>query len=672
MAELTRPTAPPGAPPLGNGHAPGYDERLAALFTTSQPARAWERWFDVLIGAPGPQTTLAKAVTTMLATAVSLGLVLTTTGAGVGFIPVTSVIVVVLVYGYCGILPGVVATAATALGGVYFDDPAFEWKLGSGEDRVRLVSYIVMATLTGLVFNSARRLLARSERVVRSRDYLLEEVSERERRWVTFAESIPAMVLVTAADGTLEFANRLTHEYTGLTTEQLARTNDGGASYVAADDLRRMQRLWAKTIARGEPAATEARFRASDGEFRLHSIRATPIRDDAGRLQRWLTICMDVHDRARAEDALALALAETESARALVDAVVMNSPEAVSVLDREGRFIRVNSAAAEINGLPIEAHIGRMVEDLLPDVKSQRELFARVLAGETVRDIEVSGGTPSSPEQDRWWLCSYYPIWAAGEVDGICVLFREITAWKRAQAEREALVAELQRANAAKDEFLGLMSHELRTPITTVVGNAQVLRAKSDAISSEDRAAALDDIATEGQRLHTIIENMLVLSRLERGHRIDLEPVIMRRLVDTAVAQHRKTFPRRDVNVDGKTRDLALGEPAYIAQIIGNLLTNADKYSPPSRPIDVVTEQRDGYVEVHVLDRGDGFGEDEAEQLFDPFYRSPRNSADVKGVGVGLAVCKRLVEVQHGYMWARGRDGGGSDIGFAIPVATDE
>jgi PAS domain S-box-containing protein len=342
------------------------------------------------------------------------------------------------------------------------------------------------------------------------------------------------------------------------------------------------------------------------------------------------------------------------------------------VFDQECRYMRVNAAAAEINGLPPEAHIGKTVDEVLPHLESQSPVFRRVLRGETVPDMEVTGATPARPGIQRWWLASYYPIRHGDDTDGICVLFREITEWKRAQSEREALLADLQKASAAKDEFLGLVSHELKTPITTIVGNAQVLRAKSAAISAEDRESALDDIAHEGQRLHTIIDNMLILSRLEKGQHVEIEPVIVRRLIDDAVDQHRKLFPRREIAVREDRRDLALGEPTYVTQIAGNLLSNAEKYSPSGATIDVVVDRSDGFVNVHVLDRGSGFPEAEAEQLFTPFYRSPRTSAMVKGVGVGLSVCKRLVEAQDGYMWAQQREGGGADIGFALPAIDEE
>jgi two-component system sensor histidine kinase KdpD len=131
-------------------------------------------------------------------------------------------------------------------------------------------------------------------------------------------------------------------------------------------------------------------------------------------------------------------------------------------------------------------------------------------------------------------------------------------------------------------------------------------------------------------------------------------------------------FPRRTVIVDAPDAlAAALAEPTYLEQVIRNLLSNAEKYSPPDAPIDVRIQVEDGYLSLGVLDRGEGIDPGEAEELFTAFYRSRRTAGQASGVGMGLAVCKRLVEAQAGRVWARPRHGGGSEIGFALPLAKE-
>jgi signal transduction histidine kinase len=109
----------------------------------------------------------------------------------------------------------------------------------------------------------------------------------------------------------------------------------------------------------------------------------------------------------------------------------------------------------------------------------------------------------------------------------------------------------------------------------------------------------------------------------------------------------------------------------YLELLVGNLLSNADKYSPRSQAIDVELSADLDEARVSVLDRGIGIGASEADRIFTPFYRSTIAKRQASGMGIGLAVCKRIVEAQGGRVWARSRDGGGADVGFALPLMED-
>jgi K+-sensing histidine kinase KdpD len=233
---------------------------------------------------------------------------------------------------------------------------------------------------------------------------------------------------------------------------------------------------------------------------------------------------------------------------------------------------------------------------------------------------------------------------------------------------------ELLAANAAKDEFLGLVSHELKTPITTILGNAEVLDRRFDAIADADRVDALADIRAEAERLHRIIDNLLVLARLEQGTSIEREPMLVRRIIEQVVASHGRSFPGRRVEVDTSIPPApVLGSPQYLEQTVRNLVSNAEKYSARDGLIRIEVCREGAELIVRVLDEGPGVREDEVESLFMPFYRSASTSNLAQGVGIGLAVCRRLIEAQGGRIWARRRaPEGGSEFGFALPIVEDE
>ena len=238
--------------------------------------------------------------------------------------------------------------------------------------------------------------------------------------------------------------------------------------------------------------------------------------------------------------------------------------------------------------------------------------------------------------------------------------------------ERRAAEEALRASNAVKDEFLGLVSHELRTPVTTIFGNARLLRDKGERLAEHDRKSMIVDMADDSERLLGIIENLLLLTRLESGPQIDLEPQVLAHVVRKSIDSFRRRHPDRNVTLSSEPRHIIVeADRTYLELLMENLLSNADKYSPAGREVEVLVQVDEAEAHVIVLDRGIGIDESEAAKLFTPFYRSEAAKSRANGVGIGLAVCKRVVEGQDGRIWARPRAGGGSELGFALPLARD-
>jgi two-component system, OmpR family, sensor histidine kinase KdpD len=204
-----------------------------------------------------------------------------------------------------------------------------------------------------------------------------------------------------------------------------------------------------------------------------------------------------------------------------------------------------------------------------------------------------------------------------------------------------------------------------------ILGGSEVLSKYGERISPEDRAAALADINESARRLGQLIDNLLLLSRLEVGTSFELEPILVRHEIERIVEGYRRREPNRTFTV---TIDPVLSpvnaEPTNFQQVLQNLLGNAIKYSPPGSPIEVTTQRSGEELIVSVLDRGQGIAPDELERVFEPFYRSKRTSEGTAGAGVGLAVCRRLIEAQGGRIWTEPREGGGTVFSIALPLDT--
>jgi PAS domain S-box-containing protein len=256
-----------------------------------------------------------------------------------------------------------------------------------------------------------------------------------------------------------------------------------------------------------------------------------------------------------------------------------------------------------------------------------------------------------------------------GRLIGAVNVLIDVTDRRKAEDDLIASAEALRDSNAVKDEFLGLVSHELRTPVTTIFGNAQVLRDKADTLGDSDRRSMVSDIAEDSERLLGIIENLLLLTRLGSGTKPESEPQVLNHVVRRAIEAFKRRHEGRSVTFRGIAEQLIVdADRTNIELLIDNLLSNADKYSPPTTDIEVVLQVKGNEAQVLVLDRGIGLAEEDAEALFAPFYRSVTAKKKANGIGVGLAVCKRVIESHDGRIWAKPRGGGGSEFGFALPL----
>jgi K+-sensing histidine kinase KdpD len=271
--------------------------------------------------------------------------------------------------------------------------------------------------------------------------------------------------------------------------------------------------------------------------------------------------------------------------------------------------------------------------------------------------------------------------WAvAGAIDARTREVLAATADQGGQAfERAGLHAQEREAQQLQEAFISVISHELRTPITTILAGSRLLR-RQIGDGPVETAVASDlaaDIEAEADRLFRIVEDLLVLSRLERRNLlIAQEPVHVAHLVERVVASEARRWPsHRFVTPERIRVHVVRGEETYIEQVLRNLLANAAKYSPTGSTVEVALEDHPDGVAVRVLDDGPGIARAEVEQLFSLFYRSPATAATAAGAGIGLFVSRQLVDAMGGRMWAQRRRRGGSEFGFSLaayPIDEDE
>jgi signal transduction histidine kinase len=331
-------------------------------------------------------------------------------------------------------------------------------------------------------------------------------------------------------------------------------------------------------------------------------------------------------------------------------AVIAAMGEAVCVCDARGRVTLTNPAADTL----FRGDTPATYEDLLalfawPDEPDRPD--------PTRRPVELR----RRRRPELWVELRVYPVPGESERGD-----RSAEGGGRIAVMRD--VTEARRARAARDAFVGVLSHELRTPITTIYAGARLL-ARGEPLSSTTRQELAGDVGAEAERLFRLVEDLLVMARAERGA-LDLsyEPVLIQRIAVEAIRLESARWPNQEFTIDApELLPPAVGDATAVEQIMRNLLSNAAKYGAGQR-VEVSIGATDGEIRTRVLDRGSGLQGVDTDDLFELFYRSPKTAGRAAGAGIGLFVCRQLAEAMGGRLWARAREGGGSEFGFALAI----
>jgi PAS domain S-box-containing protein len=384
-------------------------------------------------------------------------------------------------------------------------------------------------------------------------------------------------------------------------------------------------------------------------------------------------------DRDARLDALSAALARQ---LAELETIYAHAGVGLCVFDTELRWVRINDRLAEINGAPPQAHIGRRVRELLPDVadEAERKLRQVLATGEALLDVELAGETPARPGERRIWREHFLPVRDTdGSVVGVNVVCEEITEQRRAEAERAALLvaeqqarASAEAANRAKSEFLAVMSHELRTPLNAVGGFASLLADELYGPVTAEQRDALVRIQRSQKHLLGLINDVLDYSRIDaRRTHYEFSDVVVADVLAavTTLVLPQARAKRLAVDVGACPSDaVARADEGKVRQILVNLLSNAVKFTPEAGTVRVSCELARGCVIVRVDDTGIGIAEDQQESIFEPFVQVDAGLTRAnEGTGLGLAISRAYARGMGGDLTVHSVQGSGSSFTLLLP-----
>lgn len=361
--------------------------------------------------------------------------------------------------------------------------------------------------------------------------------------------------------------------------------------------------------------------------------------------------------------------ASYEHSLALLDTWLGCSPTGHAFMDTNLRFVHINRALAELNGVSVEASIGRSIREVLPQLADTLEPALREVmrTGKPILNLEIHGETASAPGVMRDWIGSYFPVDMEGTIVGIGVAVTEITERKRLESSLRQLTEELKNSNQALEQFASFAAHELSEPLRMISLYLKFLedryKTKLDKDAEEFIAFAVDGAA----RMKSMVGGLLAFSRVGNENR-KIELVDCSRLFQKLLRDLRLLIQEGGAEIELEPLPFVRGEELLLTQLFQNLLSNAIKFrgsAPPKIRVSCA-RRKDDWLFV-VRDNGIGFDNMHAVAIFDLFRRL-HNRDEYAGTGVGLAICKRIAQCHGGSIWAESAPGKGAAFYVSLPA----
>src|SRR6266540_2257567 len=239
-------------------------------------------------------------------------------------------------------------------------------------------------------------------------------------------------------------------------------------------------------------------------------------------------------------------------------------------------------------------------------------------------------------------------------------------------AKIEAAFEERRASEDRLRRFVADASHELRTPLTSIRGYAELFRRGADS-RPEDLAKSMRRIEAEASRMGVLVDDLLLLARLDQGRPLEREPVDLARIASDAVESARAIEPDRPIDLSVTGAIDLMGDEGRLRQVLDNLLDNVRVHTPQGTPVQVKVEANHHEVLLSVADRGPGLPPEVADRVFERFYRGdPARSRGTGGAGLGLSIVSAIVEAHGGSVTAASPDGGGAAFEVRLPVRPED
>jgi PAS domain S-box-containing protein len=503
-----------------------------------------------------------------------------------------------------------------------------------------------------------RRVQERTAELTRKNRELASEIAERKRTQDALVKSEGRMrllfeagiigIITTDADGTVRAANRAYLDMLGYSQADVAAGAIRVADITPPEYRERDAAARTRLRATGSAPAREKEYVHTDGTRVPVLVGGAAIEGSGDEI---IAFVLDLTERKRAEEAIR-GLEKQREADAKLAALLEAAPDAMVIVDPDGRIVRVNAEAEKLFGYARDELLDRPV-DLL--------LFARLIGG-SQRQTGMRRDGSEFPAEIR-----HAPI-STG--DGMLVMstIRDVTERDRAEQALRSAKDAAEAACGELESFSYSVAHDLRSPLRAMNGYATTLLEDYGTRLDDDARDRLARIVAGARRMGDIIDALLLLARLSRTEP-RREPVDLGQLAHKVVEQLRAGEPGRAVDFVAAEGLVVQGDPELLRLLLDNLLGNAWKFTgkQPAARIEIGCDTTDTSTVYYVRDNGAGFDISFADKLFAPFKRLHVPS-EFPGTGVGLATVQRIVRRHGGRVWAESAEGCGATFRFTLPA----
>lgn len=470
----------------------------------------------------------------------------------------------------------------------------------------------------------------------------------------------PVAIAVTDADGEIVRANRHATDLPGFPTQQAVNSEETPTLYDADGDPLPPERTpAARALARGEPVIdVEIAAEDATGERTWFIVNAAPIFDAEGAVERVITVGEDITKLKTHQRQLERRKSELETE---LSEILGRISDAFYALDEDCRFTHVNDrAGALLQRSPDELrgrHLSEVYDessDTESDADRIQQQFHDALTSQERVSFESYDATA-----DAWLEFNAYP-----SETGLSVYFRDVT-------ERKTYERQLEASNERLEQFAYAASHDLQEPLRMVSSYLRLIEQRYGDDLDADGVEFLEYATDGADRMRAMIDGLLTYSRVEtQGN--SLEPVDLEQVL--ADVREDMQFRIAETNAEVRTSSLPTvrGDSDQLRQVFQNLLSNAIEYSGDEPPkIDISSERVGSEWHLAVTDHGIGIESDDTERVFEVFQRlHSRDTHD--GTGIGLAVCKRIVERHGGEIGIDTEPGVGTTISLTLPAVESD